>query len=147
MPLSIAAFDFDETLTHRDTVVPFLRRVAGDRALALGLLARTHRLVPAVVRRDRNALRAVATEQVFRDRPIAEVDEHALAHGGGIVAHILHNRKPLAAAKRPANRRALTKIGGYAETAHRARGVSWSCEILAHDGLDEIVTPPALAGL
>lgn len=86
MPLSIAAFDFDETLTHRDTVVPFLRRVAGDRALALGLLARTHRLAPAVVRRDRNALRAVATEQVFRDRPIAEVDEHALAHGGGIVA-------------------------------------------------------------
>ena len=86
MPISIAAFDFDETLTHRDTVVPFLRRVAGDRALALGLLARTHRLAPAAVRRDRNALRAVATEQVFRDRPIAEVEEHARAHGDGIVA-------------------------------------------------------------
>lgn len=82
----IAAFDFDETLTRRDTVVPFLRRVAGDRGLALGLLARSHRVGTAAVRRDRDLLRAMATDRVFRGRPIAEVETHAQVHGDQIVA-------------------------------------------------------------
>ncbi|MFP5487889.1 MAG: HAD-IB family phosphatase, partial [Acidimicrobiia bacterium] len=83
---TIAAFDFDETLTRRDTVVPFLRRLAGDRALALGLLARSHRVGPAAVRRNRDLLRAMATERVFCDRPIAEVERHAREFGDEIYA-------------------------------------------------------------
>lgn len=82
----VAAFDFDETLTRRDTVVPFLRRLAGDRRLALGLLARSHRLASAAVQRNRDALRAMATDQVFRGRPIAEVDEQARVYGDEIFA-------------------------------------------------------------
>lgn len=84
--VTIAAFDFDETLTRRDTVVPFLRRLSGDRGLTLGLLARSHHLASAAVRRNRDALRAMATDQVFRDRPIAEVDAHASQYGDEIFA-------------------------------------------------------------
>ena len=84
--VTVAAFDFDETLTRRDTVVPFLRRMTGGRSLALGLLARTHRLASVALRRNRDALRAMATDQVFRGRPIAEVEAHARDHGNAIFA-------------------------------------------------------------
>jgi phosphatidylglycerophosphatase C len=83
---TIAAFDFDETLTRRDTVVPFLRRLAGGRTLALGLLARSHRLAPAAMRRNRDVLRAMATDQVFRGRSVAEVEAHAREYGEQIYA-------------------------------------------------------------
>lgn len=82
----VAAFDFDETLTRRDTVVPFLRVLAGDRGLALGLLARSHRVAPAAARRNRDLLRAMATDQVFRGRPIAEVEAHAKSFGDQVFA-------------------------------------------------------------
>lgn len=85
-PVTVAAFDFDETLTRRDSVVPFLRLLAGDRGLTLGLLARSHRLAPAAVRRNRDALRAMATDQVFRGRSIAQVEEHARAYGDQLFA-------------------------------------------------------------
>lgn len=85
-PVTVVAFDFDETLTRRDTVVPFLRRLAGDRGLALGLMTRSHRLAPAALRRNRDALRALATEHVFRGRPIREVEAHAREFGDQIVA-------------------------------------------------------------
>lgn len=83
---TVAAFDFDETLTRRDTVVPFLRRLAGDRGLVWGLLARSHRLAPAAMRRQRDTLRELATHQVFRGRPIADVEAHAQQYGDQIYA-------------------------------------------------------------
>lgn len=77
----IAAFDFDGTLTTRDTVVPFLRRVASGRSLSLGVVRCGHRLGAALVRRDRDRLRAVATDVVFSGRPVIDVRDHAEAHG------------------------------------------------------------------
>ena len=70
----VAAFDVDGTVTTRDCVVPFLRRVGGTVAVAarLGLAAR--RVVPAVARRDRDTFKAEAARAVFTDRPIAEVE-------------------------------------------------------------------------
>jgi phosphatidylglycerophosphatase C len=85
-PVTVAAFDFDETLTRRDTVVPFLRRLAGDRGLALGLMSRSHRLAPVAMRRNRDVLRAMATDLVFRGRPIGEVEEQAREYGDQIYA-------------------------------------------------------------
>ena len=82
----VAAFDFDATLTRRDTVVPFLQRLAGRRSIAAGLLTRPHRVGPAAARRDRDALRAVATELVFRGRDVREVEAAAEDHAAAIVA-------------------------------------------------------------
>lgn len=55
----IAAFDLDHTMVRRDLVMPFLRHAAGDiRVLRAVSRAST---VRAVLRRDRNALKAAAT--------------------------------------------------------------------------------------
>ena len=67
--VTVAVFDFDETITHRDSVVPFLRLVAGTRRLVVGLIARSHRVLPAIVRRDR--------ERVARRRHRGGVPERA----------------------------------------------------------------------
>jgi phosphatidylglycerophosphatase C len=41
--IGVAAFDFDRTLTRRDTLLPFLGRLAGRRRLALALAAQARR--------------------------------------------------------------------------------------------------------
>jgi phosphatidylglycerophosphatase C len=73
----VAAFDVDGTLTTRDCVVPFLRRVAGSRGLTAGLLRSARDVVPALARRDRDRLKAIASEIVFAGRPIADVEARA----------------------------------------------------------------------
>ena len=80
----VAAFDVDGTVTTRDCVVPFLRRVAGTVAMAAKLGRSIHRLVPALARRDRDTLKAVATRAVFTGRPIAAVE----VAGASFAAHI-----------------------------------------------------------
>ena len=85
----VAAFDFDETVTTRDTVVPFLRRFTSSSRLARSLLPHTLRLLPIAVRRDRDRLRALATEIVFRGRPLADVEAEAEAWGRTIAASLL----------------------------------------------------------
>jgi len=73
----IAAFDVDGTLTTRDSVVPFLRRVAGTRGFVTHLLRQVRTTGPAVGRRDRDALKAEAARSVFSGRPVAEIGRHA----------------------------------------------------------------------
>jgi 3-phosphoshikimate 1-carboxyvinyltransferase len=81
----VAAFDFDETITRGDSVVPFLRRVAGTPRVALGVLARIHRVLPAAVRRDRDRLRAIATEAVFTGLDPEHVRRHADEHARTLI--------------------------------------------------------------
>lgn len=80
----VAAFDVDGTLTTHDCVVPFLRRVAGTARLVLGLAARPHRLVPALVRRDRDALKALSSGVAFRGRSVAAVGAAAEEFAGAV---------------------------------------------------------------
>lgn len=87
----VAAFDFDETLTTRDTVVPFIRRFASNRQLAVGVLPHTLRLLPIAVRRDRDRLRELATHVVFRDRAAGDVDAEAEAWGATIAERHLRS--------------------------------------------------------
>lgn len=81
---TVAAFDFDETLTKRDTVVPFLRRFTSTRRFAVSLLPHTLRLLPIASRRDRDRLRALATDIVFAGRRIDDVDAEAASWGVAI---------------------------------------------------------------
>lgn len=69
----VAAFDFDLTLTTRDSVVPFLESIVGRRALVAGVARRPVRSASALVRRDRHRLRSVATDVVFAGRPHDDV--------------------------------------------------------------------------
>ncbi len=74
MMLRIAAFDVDGTLTRRDCVVPFLRRVAGISPIALSLARSARSTVPAAMRRDRDLLKAAATRAAFTGRRRADVE-------------------------------------------------------------------------
>lgn len=76
----VAAFDFDGTLTRRDSVVPFLRRFSSRRRFATGVLRQTLRVLPMTVRRERDELRALATRLVFTGVPIEQVDREAEAY-------------------------------------------------------------------
>jgi len=66
---TIAAFDFDKTLSSRDNVVPFLARVAGRGALLGALVTAT----PNLVRRRRNAVKAHLVRELLADRSEADV--------------------------------------------------------------------------
>jgi phosphatidylglycerophosphatase C len=82
----VAAFDFDGTLTDGDNVVPFMRRVAGLRQMVIGSVLRAHRLVPALARRDRDAVKAIMTDVVFGGQLVADVARHASTFAAEIVA-------------------------------------------------------------
>jgi phosphatidylglycerophosphatase C len=88
-PRALAAFDFDGTLCRRDSVVPFLRRVAGTARLAGGMAAVAHRLAPAAARRDRDTIKALAAGVVFRGRTVAEVSTIASDYAEMVVTNWL----------------------------------------------------------
>jgi phosphatidylglycerophosphatase C len=71
----VALFDVDKTLTVRDCVVPFLRKIAGTPRLLLGALINARPIVGAIASKDRNALKALFSKIVFTGRSVSEVDE------------------------------------------------------------------------
>lgn len=79
VPAVVAAFDVDGTLTTRDCVVPFLRRVAGTLGLVVGFVWRAHQVVPALVRRDRDTLKAHSARVAFRGRSRRDIDAQGAA--------------------------------------------------------------------
>lgn len=82
---TVAAFDFDGTLTDRDSVVPFLRSLAGTRRIALGLARSPRRLVSAALRRDRDRVKELASEVVFAGRAVIDVERAADRYGSELV--------------------------------------------------------------
>ena len=74
----IAAFDLDGTLTTRDCVVPFLRQVAGTPRLVAGVASHPVDVSRALVRRDRDALKVLATRAAFTGRPFGVVESSAV---------------------------------------------------------------------
>ncbi len=97
----VAAFDVDGTLTTRDCVVPFLVAVGGRARLAAGLLRRGARLAQALARRDRDAVKALATAAVFTGRPLDELQRAGAAYASRIAEGWL----------RPVTRAALDQHG------------------------------------
>ena len=74
----VAAFDVDGTLTSKDCVIPFMRAVNGTLRTAAGLLARVHHLLPALLRRDRDTIKALASRVVFAGRPIVAIENEGV---------------------------------------------------------------------
>jgi phosphatidylglycerophosphatase C len=75
----VVAFDFDGTLTIRDSFTAFLKWRVGPRRHAIGLL----RLIPAalvyVVRRDRGRIKAAAVREFLRGVSRAQLETEARA--------------------------------------------------------------------
>jgi phosphatidylglycerophosphatase C len=87
---TVAAFDFDGTLTRRDSLVPFLARVAGwPRTLAA--LARHSPSIARVVigKADRDATKERLLVHILAGRSLTEVATVGRAYGAELVARRL----------------------------------------------------------
>lgn len=74
MEMTVVAFDFDETLTVRDTVVPFMRKVAG-RASFVGICVRNFiEIVGLLRRRDRDSVKELFVSEVFTGKEVDLVE-------------------------------------------------------------------------
>lgn len=85
----IVAFDFDGTLTVRDSFIAFLKWRSRGRRYGIGLL----RLAPAalayVFHRDRGRLKAAAVREFLRGVPRAELEAEARAFAEGNSRNLL----------------------------------------------------------
>lgn len=81
---TVAAFDVDGTITVRDCVVPFLRRVAGTARLARRLACRPVAVGSSLAHRDRDRLKAIATRAAFAGRPLGQLDMIARQFAGEV---------------------------------------------------------------
>jgi phosphatidylglycerophosphatase C len=70
----IVAFDFDGTLTNRDSVVPFLWRFARRRVAVARIVRAFPSVLVAVVHRDRSALRRIATRATLSNIPVTDLE-------------------------------------------------------------------------
>lgn len=70
----VAAFDVDRTVTTRDCVVPFLRRLSGTAPFAARMALASARLLPAIARGERDRAKVQATKIVFAGRRAVDVN-------------------------------------------------------------------------
>jgi len=73
---TVAAFDFDGTLTRRDSLVPFLAELVGWRRTLAGVA-----LVAPGMRRDRDAAKERLLTRLVRGMPYAQVAEAGERYG------------------------------------------------------------------
>jgi phosphatidylglycerophosphatase C len=121
----VAAFDFDGTITHRDTLVPFLRRVRGPRRFSAAFASAT----PALAAGGREAYKAAVLRRLLRGLPAEELERRALTYG-----RELHRRF------RP---EAVDRIRWHQEQGHEVVIVSASLRayldpVVEHLGLDGV---------
>ena len=83
---TVAAFDFDGTLTRSDSVLPFLQRFAVRPTVAVRAVRELPNVALALVRRDCDRLRAAATRAVMTGVPSAAVEAAGREFAAEIVA-------------------------------------------------------------
>ena len=75
----VAAFDFDGTLTQRDTLLPFLRRACGSMRVARAALTAARRT------RERDAFKVALISGLFRGWPAERLDALGRAYVPNLV--------------------------------------------------------------
>jgi phosphatidylglycerophosphatase C len=85
MEVSVAAFDVDNTLTVRDCVVPFMRRVAGSPTLIKALARRPIHILRLVTSRNRYELKAFFVSAAFAGQSVESVNEIAVSFAEEVV--------------------------------------------------------------
>lgn len=81
---AIVAFDFDGTLTVRDSFTQFLRWRAGARGWAVGLARLAPDLAAYAGHRDRGRLKAASTREFLRGVPRTQLEADAEAFAGQV---------------------------------------------------------------
>lgn len=75
MDVTVAAFDVDNTLTVRDCVMPFMRKVSGVQVLMRTVVSQPFTIFSLLKNKDRNSLKALFVSSVFTCRTESEVNE------------------------------------------------------------------------
>lgn len=87
---TIAAFDFDGTLTHSDTLIPFLRFSFGTKKTALKLLALLPRLSLFVIGKvTRQEAKEMILTQFLKGMPLNQVEELGQKFAKGPLMHLV----------------------------------------------------------
>ena len=74
MDVVVAAFDVDGTLTVRDCVVPFMRRVSGAGGFMRICASSSPRILRMLKNRDRDGIKELFVRQVFTGRSVEQVN-------------------------------------------------------------------------
>jgi len=112
-PRAIAAFDFDGTITRRDTLGPFLVHVAGRRRVTAAM----GRRLPAMAGSLRNdALRDVTKERILGDVLAGRTHDELIAAGERYATTLIDRFRP----------EALERIDWHRSQAHELVVVSAS---------------------
>jgi phosphatidylglycerophosphatase C len=89
---TVAAFDFDGTLSTRDNFVPFLRRVAGTAAVTRSMAVNSGRVAARPrSQRSRDALKALVLHDLFAGYDAAALDEVGRGYAREIVQRHLRS--------------------------------------------------------
>ena len=86
----VAAFDFDKTLSNRDNVTPFLRKVIGTGRLAATFaITSPHIVRAALADNKRDAAKAAVLRRVLRGRSVRDLAPVADGFAAAVVEHHL----------------------------------------------------------
>jgi len=75
MEVTVAAFDVDNTLTVRDCVVPFMRKVAGTGSLVFSVARRPLEVLRLALSKNRDGLKALFVSASIAGRSVDDVSE------------------------------------------------------------------------
>ena len=129
----VAAFDFDGTLTRADTMIGFLRRVAGTGRVAAAV-AGAYRVIPQARRRDpvwRDVVKAAVLHRLLAGRPESEIAAAGETYGTAVATQVT-----------PAMRSVLERHHG---SGHRTVIVSASLEVYVVPAARRLGVDAALA--
>ncbi len=134
----VAAFDFDGTLTTRDCVVPFLEALAGRSRLVFGIVGRPVASMSALVRRDRDRLKAIAVHAAYAGRDVESVTRLGITFAEMIHARWLRTDTP-------------RRLEWHRQQGHRVVLVSASMGTYLHPlgtmlGVDDVLCTEVLVG-
>jgi len=85
MDVTVAVFDVDGTLTVRDCVVPFARKVAGTAQLLAGVLRQPKKVFRALWARDRDVVKSVFSEIAFAGVDAEELETRGIAFADEVI--------------------------------------------------------------
>jgi phosphatidylglycerophosphatase C len=85
MEIVVAVFDVDHTLTVRDCVLPFMRRVAGSAGLARAVFVRPWETFRMVASKNRDGLKQKFVNEVFSGKSVADTEEAGIAFAEMVV--------------------------------------------------------------
>ena len=117
-PRGVAAFDFDGTITRKDTLGPFLAHFVGLGRMARAAVPHAHRLGGAAIGRvDRDLAKERYFVSLLAGRPTAELE----AAGAAYAARVLE--------KAPFNPAVVERMDWHAEVGHEIVVISASLAV------------------